>query len=248
MQNSDLKDRAIELLKKNYWMLFLGSFIYQIIYALTNSVVRSLQRVGIDSNAAQRALERGYYSDYIRYSVNPVMSLTINLFSIAAAIFLTNIILVGLNKFFIKAATDNVFDIGLLFEPFKNYWSVFKTMGMRYLYISLWSLLLIIPGIVKSFSYWMIPYILAENPDIDTNRAFEISMKTMYGEKGKCFYMYLSFIGWEILGLALCCFGIYFVLPYQCATYQEFYQYVKAKALSCGIATPEDFGSSVQAN
>lgn len=75
MQNSDLKDRAIELLKKNYWMLFLGSFIYQIIYALTNSVVRSLQRVGIDRDAAQRALERGYYSDYIRYSVNPVMSL-----------------------------------------------------------------------------------------------------------------------------------------------------------------------------
>ncbi len=67
----------------------------------------------------------------------------------------------------------------------------------RDLYTVLWTLCLIIPGIVKSYEYKMIPYILAENPRILRKRAFEISKNMMDGEKWNAFVIDLSFIGWK---------------------------------------------------
>ena len=83
----------------------------------------------------------------------------------------------------------------------------------------------------------MVPYILAENPNIDEKRAFEISKRCMYGEKFNCFVLQLSFIGWNFLASLVPC-GVIFVDPYRTATYVEFYHVMKAKALSQGIAYP----------
>ena len=93
--------------------------------------------------------------------------------------------------------------------------------------VFLWSLLFIIPGIIKSYEYCMIPYILAENPEIEMDRAFEISRKMTKGEKWKIFVLGLSFIGWYLLGLLCCCVGTIFVDPYSEATYAELYQVMR---------------------
>jgi uncharacterized membrane protein len=118
-------------------------------------------------------------------------------------------------------------------------------MFFKSLYIFLWSLLFVIPGIVKSYEYYLIPYLLAENPNLSKERAFEISMQTMKGEKWKLFVLQLSFIGWYLLGYLACCFGIIFVLPYFNATMAEFYMCMRAKMISYGYTTDDELTGTV---
>ena len=144
-------------------------------------------------------------------------------------------------KYFVSAAQgDQKFDH--LFDNFRNgnYKPTIKVMFFRNLYILGWYMLLIIPGLVKMYEYFLIPYLLAENPNIGKDRAFEISKKTMDGEKMNLFVLDLSFIGWYILGLCACCIGIYAVIPYYEATMAEFYLCMRAKMISYGITTEEE--------
>lgn len=105
-----------------------------------------------------------------------------------------------------------------------HYGNVVLTMFLRDLFIFLWTLLLIIPGIVKSYEYRMVPYILAEQPDISSSDAFVISKEMMRGQKLEAFALDLSFLGWWI-GTAFTCglLGIFWALPYQAATNAELY-------------------------
>lgn len=82
----------------------------------------------------------------------------------------------------------------------------------------------------------MIPYILAENPQISKERAFDISMQMMEGHKLEAFVLELSFIGWDLLNACtLGILGIFYVNPYKHATFAEFYTAVKAEAFAKGI-------------
>ena len=98
----------------------------------------------------------------------------------------------------------------------RNYKNIVKVMFFRTLYITLWSMLLWIPGIIKSYEYRMIPYLLAENPNLDKDQAFEISKRMMNGNKWKAFVLDISFIGWDLLGVAtLGLVEIFYVAPYR---------------------------------
>ena len=127
-------------------------------------------------------------------------------------IFLGNPLLVGCSRFFLENS-DRKARFGLVGTVFQsgNYLNVVLTMFLRKLFTVLWSLLLLIPGLVKSYSYSMIPYILAENPSISRRRAFEISRKMMDGQKLNAFFLDLSFIGWIILS-TLTCGGFGYIL------------------------------------
>ncbi|MBQ2067167.1 MAG: DUF975 family protein, partial [Clostridiales bacterium] len=99
----------------------------------------------------------------------------------------------------------------------------------------LWSLLFLIPGIIKSYSYFMVPYIAADNPELPSSRVFEISKQTMKGEKWNLFVLQLSFILWHLGCLITCGFGYLFLTPYLEATYAELYACLKTKAMREGI-------------
>lgn len=145
--------------------------------------------------------------------------------------FVASPIIVGKNRYFMEhRAFDSKFE--RLFWSFKSgrYMNVVKIMFWRELKIFLWSLLFVIPGIIKSYEYSMVPYILAENPQISSERAFELSKKMTNGEKWKIFVLDLSFIGWRILGVLCCCVGEIFLQPYVEATYAELYQVMREKA------------------
>ena len=80
------------------------------------------------------------------------------------------------------------------------------------------------PGIVKSYEYRMVPYILAENPGMNRSEAFAISKQMMNGQKWDVFVLDLSFIGWHLLsGITLGIVGIFWVNPYVQATNAELY-------------------------
>lgn len=91
----------------------------------------------------------------------------------------------------------------------------------------LWLLLLIVPGFVKAYEYSMIPYLLAENPNLSASQAFSLSKQMTIGQKMDLFVLDLSFLGWIILGLICCGIGILFVLPYPEATRAEVYLNLK---------------------
>lgn len=148
---------------------------------------------------------------------------------------------VGAMRFFQTARIGNVAFSSLGYSFGKGrYMKTVKTMFITALYEFLWGLLFFIPGIIKSYSYALVPYIMAENPDIPTNKAITISRKTMKGEKWHYFVLNLSFILWYLLAIITCGIGIMFLLPYVTATQNEFYALMRQKALSFGYATPEE--------
>ncbi|MBO5260597.1 MAG: DUF975 family protein [Agathobacter sp.] len=107
-----------------------------------------------------------------------------------------------------------------------SYKNVMKVMFLRDLYINLWSLLFIIPGIVKSYEYRMIPYLLAENPGMSAEEAFATSKQMMAGEKWKTFVLDLSFIWWIILSMVPFV-GLFYVDSYMHMTEAALYEKLK---------------------
>ena len=127
----------------------------------------------------------------------------------------------------IKGAKD--IDLGILFEGFKDYSRIMGTVVLVFIYTFLWSLLLIIPGIIKHYSYAMTPYILKEEPEMKNNAAIEKSMVMMDGNKMKLFMLDLSFIGWAILCLFTFGIGFFFLQPYVQVAHAAFYEDLKAQ-------------------
>ena len=109
-----------------------------------------------------------------------------------------------------------------------NYWHKVWGMFLMGLFLALWSLLLIIPGIVKAFSYAMTPYILEEHPELSANEAIDHSRAMMKGHKFDLFWLILSFIGWGILCLFTFGIGYLWLTPYMQTAVAAFYEDVKA--------------------
>lgn len=139
-------------------------------------------------------------------------------------IFLINPFSVGGKRFMVKSVEDvaQVREIAYGFDH--SYKNIVKVMFHRELRVFLWSLLLIIPGIIKMYEYYMVPYILSENPDMEYKAALQMSRDMMDGNKWKTFVLGLSFILWDILGaLTFGIVEILYVQPYRSLTYAALY-------------------------
>ena len=108
---------------------------------------------------------------------------------------------------------------------------VLTTTLLYYVYVFLWSLLLLIPGCIKSYSYAMTPYILKDNPEMKNNAAIEESMRIMNGHKLELFLLDLSFIGWALLSLLTCGIGFLWLAPYMNMARVNFYEDLKKAAV-----------------
>ena len=119
-------------------------------------------------------------------------------------------------------------NIKALFGEFNNFWSAFKVTFLVGLFTYLWSLLLIIPGIIKGISYSQAMYILAENPEIGAREAINRSKAMMDGHKMEYFVLMLSFIGWYLLCAITFGIATIWVIPYISAAYANFYNSIKS--------------------
>ena len=135
---------------------------------------------------------------------------------------------VGTCRFFFKNQKTEAKVAEVVFA-YDNCWkNIAVTMFLRDLFTFFWSLLFIIPGIIKAYEYRMIPYILAENPDMDRKDVFALSKKMMDGEKWHAFVLDLSFIGWHILSLFTAgILEVFYVVPYQASTNATLYEALK---------------------
>lgn len=155
---------------------------------------------------------------------------------LVAKVFVGNLLKMGGYRFFILNQTAQP-GIGTLLDGFRSghYVNIVLTMFLRDLFTALWSLLLVVPGIVKHYEYLMVSYIIAENPAMDYKEAFQISKQMMDGEKMEAFIMDLSFLGWYLLSAVTCgLLAIFYVNPYVQASFAEMYTFNKQKAYQEG--------------
>ncbi len=226
-----LKTNAKTIFYRNYWPCVGVAFIMSIISEAGAGSSSSFGNQLSNKNNIQMDPQ---YSRYIVAAllIVAVVSIVIALLNI----FVGNILLCGGYQFFIKNRTGEG-RFNDLANGFKNghYWNIVKTLFLMDLYIFLWSLLFIIPGIVKSYEYLMVPFILAENPGMETKEIFAISKRMMSGQKGAAFVLDLSFIGWILLSILTCgLLLIFYVEPYIWATKTELYAFNKAHAYNEG--------------
>ncbi len=158
-----------------------------------------------------------------------VVVLIVSLISIAVSIFIRNPLLVGCKRYFTLNAFENpdFKEVGFGFKK-GQYMNIVKVEFMKNLFIFLWSLLCVIPGIIKAYEYYMVDYILTEDPTIGYKEALEMSKKMMDGYKWETFVLELSFIGWQLLAGCTCfILSVFWVNPYMYATYSELFLYLR---------------------
>ncbi|MBQ3561258.1 MAG: DUF975 family protein, partial [Oscillospiraceae bacterium] len=184
--NSELKQRAKSVLNNfGYWIPFLAT----ILTGLLSTNASNITSVINDNPEYESVLQNEEYAPILISAVLLIMA-----FSFIWNTFIGYPVMVGMNRFFMENRLSGS-KIDRLFYVFKsgNYLNVVKTMFLLNLKVLLWSLLLLIPGIIKSYEYYMVPYILAENPGISSKRAFEISKEMTNGEIFDIFWLGLSF-------------------------------------------------------
>jgi len=130
----------------------------------------------------------------------------------------------GYSKFLLKQHDGEEAEVYDIFSQFHRFGDGFCQSLLRGLYIFLWSLLFIIPGIVAAFKYAMTPFIMVENPQLSASEAITASKELMDGHKAELFVLGLSFIGWAILSALTLGIGNLWLNPYINATYAVFYR------------------------
>jgi len=158
------------------------------------------------------------------------------------ALFVVPPMLVGYASFCLRVFKGSQGDVSDMFTTgFSDYGRNLGGILWMYLFTMLWTLLFIIPGIIKAIAYSMTPYILADCPRVRATDALKLSMRMTQGHKGGIFVMLLSFIGWWILSaLTFGILGLLFVGPYFATSFAGVYADLKQKATESGVIAAEE--------
>lgn len=210
-----VKQQAKTIMKRNYWRMFVITLLAGVL-------------TGEDVNTIQMA------QDFVPNDILPGWVSSIftffsmgTLIGLLYSIFIGFAIKVGKYNYFIKNHNENP-SLNEIVQGFKgNYLNVLKIMFIMHLKIMLWLILFVVPGIIKAYEYSMIPYLLAEDPNITTEEAFSLSEQMTNGQKINLFVLDLSFLGWYFLGFLCLGIGVLFVRPYEEATSAEVYLILK---------------------
>ncbi len=158
------------------------------------------------------------------------------------ALIIVGPMIIGYNYFFLLSYRTESPDIGVMFNNgFKNFGRNLGGYLWMVLFVYLWSLLFIIPGIIKSFSYAMTPYILADSQNVKAQEALKISMRMMNGHKLDLFVFYLSFLGWILLSaLTFGLLQLFYVGPYMSTSLAGFYEELKITSIEKGVISESE--------
>ena len=237
-----LKEKAKFDLHRSYWGLVLMAFIAGIVSGGGSGAGSSGSSSSANTQQITDSMQNG--SGSVDWGVVAGILIAVLMVVLVAlviafllSIFLLNPLQIGTKRYFIEATyrEKKASEAGLVVFAFSKgrYGNVVKTMFLKGLYQWLWSLLFIIPGIVKGYEYRMIPYILAENPEVEPSEAFALSKQMMSGEKWNAFVLDLSFLGWVILSIFTCgILSLFYVNPYIYMTDAELYETLKRRVSS----------------
>lgn len=263
----ELKERAKEALKRNYWKIVLVSLIGMLIggglgssgISGGGSDIRDMASDNVKEHFTEHENDDVDWEgaeavqDDIQMDIRPqdivAVAFTVIVVLIVAAIVLAigialdvlllNPVQVGINRFMVKSLDDTarIAEVGYTFDH--NYKNGVKVMFFKDLYVVLWSLLFIVPGIYKAYQYRMVPYILGENQDMTYQEVLQRSKDMMDGQKWDAFVLDLSFILWHMLGGITCGLAeIFYVAPYVNLTDAALYSRLSRKDLADAQSVP----------
>lgn len=261
----ELKESAKRTLRKYYWPALLVTFLAAVLCGCVPSLGNRFGPVNNFNNSYSANQGYNFFSGGFRgipldHNLLPIMagalaamafvltmvSLIALAIGVAYRIFVAGPLQVGMRRYFLEARQERSDAANLLYSFRQGmYLNAVKAMAWRLLFTFLWTLLFIVPGIVKGYAYSMIPYIMADNPGMGYARAMKLSMAMTKGHKWSIFVLDLSFLGWAILGLLCCCLGLFFLSPYFYATKAEMYVALRRNAIEAGIGTANEFGQAV---
>ena len=222
---AEVKEKGKQAFRGNYWYCVLAAFLMGL-FAGGSTVASRSNAQGMDpgSTFSNMTPDQQMAVAGIAFGTAAVVSIV----GLLIKIFLANPIEIGGKTFFKSNVEATPAPLSLFSNGFRNYWHNFVTLFLRDLYIVLWSLLFVIPGIVKAYSYKMVPYILAENPDMPANEVITRSREMMNGNKWQAFLLDLSFIGWILLGIVTLGLGfVFWTAPYMNSTSAALYLKLK---------------------
>ena len=217
MNASELRLKARQSLTGNYWPAVLVAFVASIFGALL--VNGGSFSINIEERFSEvfgnlPAIVKWYLA--IVGSAAGVLSL-VNLI-------LGGVIQLGYASYLLKQHDREICETKELFSKFDYFGPGFLQLLLRNIFTALWSILLVIPGIIKSLGYSMTPFLMVENPNLTAKEAIKLSQEKMMGHKWELFCMSLSFIGWSILATLTGGIGYIFLNPYMNAAYAAFYR------------------------
>lgn len=224
---AELKTRAKAAVKMYYWKMVLVALILSMIGGGVSSVG---SRSASDNSAGSgaRSMFEGINMQVAMIAV--IIVLVVVVIALALSVFVFNVLEVGCRGFFSRSMTEDP-ELGLIADGFtQNYWNCVKTQFLKSLFIGLWSLLFVIPGVIKAYEYRMVPYLLAEHPEMSSGEIFARSKEMMQGNKWDTFVLDISFVGWVLLsGITLGILYIFWVGPYIAATDAALYHRISGK-------------------
>ena len=243
----ELKTNAKAALKRSFWKDLLAIILvdliacavaycaFLVVNACTGNAFDPKEMIKVDTSGAAGA----QISFQINAEAAGPAARIYNIVNDLLTFFVIVPLSIGLIRFF-QVSRSGKASFTELFVPFKKVLRIAIIMAWLAIKVILWSLLLIVPGIIKAFEYSMVPYILAENPSIKSKRAFQISKAMTKGNKWHIFVLGLSFVLWMIGVVCTCGLLAIYVSPYQQATFVEAYYKMKAKALADGAFTLDE--------
>lgn len=160
------------------------------------------------------------------------------------SIFITSVVFMGVTVWFQRAIHRENLEIAEMFCAFKEkYTDNVLLLFLKGLFTFLWTLLLVVPGVIKAYSYSLAEYIKMENPNISPSRAIDISKEMTNGHKMDLFVLDLSFFGWHMLSaLTFGILEVVYVGPYYYAAKAFAYEEIKAEAIASGRVDAGELG------
>ena len=232
----ELKGQAKEALKRNYWKAVLVTVLFGLLVGGTGSSAVAGISASVGSGSESTGSLWSYVLAFLHESMPGlltaliIIAVVLVVVSLAVSILLINPINVGFAYFRMNAlrGVGNVGDLGRGFDA--SYKRNVGTLFLQALYTLLWTCLLVVPGFIKAYEYCMIPYLLADHPEMTRQEAFATSKAMMKGNKWKAFVLDLSFIPWDLLStLTLGIVSVFYVAPYRRLTAAALYEKLKAQ-------------------
>lgn len=204
--------------KANYWRSVGVSFLLSLL--IGGTAVAARVNSGSPGTQGQQSLEEASGSipelPPALIAIIAGVILAVIIVSLLLRIFLYNPLKVGCYQFFEKNQYSPDTSLDMIMTGFSRYGRTFLTLFLTDLYTALWCILLIIPGLIKAYSYRLVPYLIVDEPDLKPGEVITLSRQLMKGHKWAAFVYDLSFLGWELLGIiTLGLVDVFWTRPYK---------------------------------
>lgn len=225
-----LKMSAKNVFRQNYWRCVLAGVVSVLALGSVgySGASSSVENGGVDNMIYRLSYSTGISVVAIVIALIGFLAVS-TIVSMLIAVFVRNPFAVGTSRFFLKN-TEMQASAGEIVYAFNGgrYLKIVGTMLLRSVFIFLWSLLFIIPGVIRFYDYYLVSYIMADDPQISAMDALRKSKEMMRGQRFNTFVLNLSFIPWTILSaFTLGLLSVFYVNPYKLQTDAQLYKRIK---------------------